>query len=193
MPKTATGKIQRRQVAAAMLEKEKAKAKLWRIWMVCLVSGFQCEDMPCDSTEEANKSIWHPCVSYSVMLSLRKRWKQFVLRRGRVQRSCQVLTKVPNWVLGMPKQSPRGKAFWFGGWIVTYLWVMGLLTFGRWGTQLLGHSPPTDRRCFVIIARNVGSAGSTAFNLLLVLFKIARNPHSYVWVDCGVAQRFYGG
>jgi len=28
MPKTATGKIQRRQVAAAMLEKEKVKAKL---------------------------------------------------------------------------------------------------------------------------------------------------------------------
>jgi len=28
MPKTATGKVQRRQVAAAMLEKEKTKAKL---------------------------------------------------------------------------------------------------------------------------------------------------------------------
>jgi len=28
MPKTATGKIQRRQVAAAMLEKENVKAKL---------------------------------------------------------------------------------------------------------------------------------------------------------------------
>jgi len=28
MPKTATGKIQRRQVAAAMLEKEKTKARL---------------------------------------------------------------------------------------------------------------------------------------------------------------------